>query len=250
MKSIIVLMSLLFLLVGCMTAEEKASENKARSFAIALNGETGDKWQVIQYSSEQPGYMVFRNNSTGVYYAYNVGKWDGTSYSTFASVALPGDIVSPLLSHTVTRTTTNADGTKDTWDDTYYTYGGLRFSNTLNISRDLETVGALREQASQSMMAAQFQSQYSLSSNRAQELAKLTSRYKRLENNRALTMSEKNVFAMSALGVSMNQVESAMKLKAQGDDRAYEDLLETAARVNRTTPEQVGKFFDQMAGTL
>jgi hypothetical protein len=37
-----------------------------------------------------------------------------------------------------------------------------------------------------------------------------------------------------------------MKNKAQGSEAQYDDLLKTAAKVNNTTPEQIGKFFDQV----
>jgi hypothetical protein len=38
----------------------------------------------------------------------------------------------------------------------------------------------------------------------------------------------------------------AIKTKAQGDEDNYQKLLEKAAEVNNTTPEQMGKLFDEI----
>jgi hypothetical protein len=129
---------------------------------------------------------------------------------------------------------------------TYYTGGGFRFDNTSGTSKDLETIAALEEEVAEKLMAYKFSSEFSMSANRAQELAKLANRYQKLENTRELTAPEKDQFALSALGVSFTQVENALKAKAQGDEAKYDDLLAKASEVNKTTPEQIGKFFDEL----
>ena len=243
MKNIFLSATLLLTIVAC----ESGSDPKSSGFEAMLEAGTGQQWHVAKVSTRQNGYQIFQNDTTGEYYAFNLSKFTaGMTYAQYESRSLPGDMIAGLTMTTETSIDSNGNNVTET----YYMYGGLRFSNTTTMSRDLELVGSLRDQAAQVYLSHKFQSEYSLSSDRAQELAKLTTRYQRLDSRRALTPSEKNVFAMNALGVNMNQVESAMKQKAEGNTKAYEDMLDTAARVNRTTPEQVGKFFDEMAGNL
>lgn len=137
------------------------------------------------------------------------------------------------------------------WVDTsgykfYYYGGGFRFENTSGGSKDLDAYAAIREEASQGKIADRFKSEFSLSSDRAKELANLTAKYMKLENTRALTKSEKDHFATKSLGVSMNQIETAMRSRAMGYDAEYDALLKQAAQVNKTTPEMIGKFFEQV----
>ncbi len=44
----------------------------------------------------------------------------------------------------------------------------------------------------------------------------------------------------------MSQIETALQARAQGNESRYQDLLNAAAKVNNTTPEQIGKFFTEM----
>jgi hypothetical protein len=130
--------------------------------------------------------------------------------------------------------------------ETFYYGGGYRFENTSTGSKDLETLAALKEEAAVAFLTEKFKSDFSLSDNRAQELAKLATKYQRMESVRELTQAEKDHFALKALGVSMNQIESAVKNKSQGSETEYAELLKKAALVNNTTPEQIGKFFTEV----
>ncbi len=128
----------------------------------------------------------------------------------------------------------------------YYYGGGFRFENSGSGSKDLDVYAANREQMSEAGITNKFKNEFSLSTDRAKELARLSMQYMKLENTRALTVKEKDQFAMKSLGVSMNQVESALRSRAMGDEAAYEDLLNQAAKVNKTTPEMIGKFFNEI----
>lgn len=135
----------------------------------------------------------------------------------------------------------------DTSGNQYFYYGGgFRFENAAGASRDLDMYAAAREEMSEATMAAKFKSEFSLSTDRAKELANVSSKYLKLSSSRELTTKEKDQFAMKSLGVSMNQIESAMRKKAVGLTDDYEELLKQAAQVNKTTPEMIGKFFDQV----
>jgi hypothetical protein len=134
-------------------------------------------------------------------------------------------------------------------DSGYYPFyygAGFRFDNTSGQTHDLDTLAALREEMTVEGLAGRLKNDYALSADRAHELADLSLKHMRLENQRALTAAEKDAFAVKALGVSMSQVEATMKRRALGDEDSYEEMLKAAAQVNRTTPEMIGRFFDDM----
>ncbi len=270
-------------LVGCSSKQEKA----ARSFEAALEADTGVSWTVVKAETERGQFSVFRNDATGEFVAYNLARWDRntmTTLSQFTAVAQTGDVINNLAQdqewvedgywRDVTDWRYNTEWQFDyecncydhvteweqvvvgqEWVDTshwyvFYVGGGFRFQNTAGVSRDLETIAALKEEAAVGLMAHKLKTEFSLSANRAQEMARLASRYQRLESSRELTTAEKNSFAMSAMGVNMNQIESALRNRAAGREQQYRDLLNTAARVNSTTPEQIGKFFEKVVGEI
>lgn len=274
------LLVLCFFVVAC-----DGRKKEAKSLEKAIETSTGQLHTIVKMDTEQGDYVVYKNEATGEYVAYNMAKWDRESMSTMEQYAAAGavdgiDIVRNLASNTVwvnsgywdsvyhtwtetneyydhmcdcyeTETITHSEYVGERWVDTshyytYYTGGGFSFENTSSASKDLETIAALKDEAAEAFMAHRLQSELQLSSNRAAELAKLANRYQKLENARELTGSEKDKFAMDALGVSMTQVEAAMKAKAEGKEARYEELLKTAAEVNSTSPESIGKFFEEM----
>jgi hypothetical protein len=278
MQKILVLIMMSVFLVAC------GHKKDAKSFELALEAETGHAHTIAKLYTETGEYVVYRDDVTGEYKAYNMAKWDRdtmTSTAQYSAVAVNGvDIVRNLLQNrewvedgywaddyrTVyesyeyyddycecyrTETKSYDKYVGSYWVDTsrwytFYTGGGFRFDNTSSQSKDLDTLAALQEEAAQKFMALKLKSEFSLSASRADELAKLAGRYQKLESARELTQGEKDKFAMDALGVSMSQVESAIKDRAEGNESRYSDLLSTAARVNNTTPEQIGRFFNEM----
>jgi hypothetical protein len=274
---VLMLMSLFFVACG--------HKKDAQSFEKALEAQTGQKHSIAKLDTEKGEYVVYKNEVTGEFVAYNMSKWDRKNMNSvdqyMANGAVDGvDIVKNLAKNTEWIDSGYWESVYETWTETYeyyddscecyqteteyhsvyvgeryvdtshwytfYTGGGFRFDNTSSQSKDLDTIAALKEEAAEQFMAFKLKSEFSLSSNRAEELAKLANRYQKLENSRELTGSEKDKFAMEALGVSMNQVESALKKKAEGNESHYEELLATAAKTNNTTPEQIGKFFNEM----
>ena len=278
MQKILVLAMMFVITVAC------GHKKDAKSFEAALEAQTGHQWSVAKLQTETGAFVVYKDETTGLYHAYNMDKWDRKNMSTtdqyFANAVKGVDYVMNVKRtdeyiedgyyqdiydyYTVyeeyydsdcdcyyTEETTYSTYVGTEWVDTsywytYYTGGGFRFDNTSGQSKDLETIAALEEEVAEKLMAHKFTSEFAMSANRAQELAKLANRYQKLENTRELTSTEKDSFALEALGVSFTQVESALKAKAQGDEASYEDLLAKASAVNKTTPEQIGRFFDEL----
>lgn len=267
---LILLFSLLLTLVACENHYKDADK-----FAKILSGQSGQGHTVAKYWTQAGTgeYAVFKNEVTGEYSAYNLENFDRkkmTTYDAYLAIADSNDIVRNLearsewvesgywYSYENSWQVCDSEGycqwysetvyTND-WIDTsgyvwFYYGGGFRFENTTAPSRDLETMAALGEEATINFMTAKISSDYALSESRAEEMAKLALRYRKLESSRELTAAEKNIFALEALGVSYAKVEASMKDRASGDEASYQEMLEAAAKVNRTTPESIGKFFN------
>ena len=278
MKKLFVMLLVSVFAVSCGNGHKK----DAKTFEAALEASTGQTFTVAKLNTAKGEYVVYRNDATGEYVAYNMAKWDRETMTTldqFLASAVDGvDIVRNLGAQEewvesgywrdiyVTdydtewddfcecyQTVTEQIWVGQEWIDTshwstFYYGGGFRFDNTSTQSRDLDTIAALKEEAAEQFIAHRLAGEFSLSNNRATELAKLANRYQKLENARELTAGEKDKFAMDALGVSMTQVERAMRNRAEGNENQYQQMLETAARVNNTTPEQIGRFFTEMVG--
>lgn len=258
---------------------------KSWDFEKVLEAETGHKHKIAKLFTSQTGFTVYQDEVTGEFKAYNMNKWSKGSMSSLAQYMANGvvdgvDIVRNLSESREWEESGRWEDIYETrykwveeynyscscyedkyvsyqhyvdreWKDTsswvyHYSGSGFTFENTAAVSKDLDTFAALKEEAQEAFIAHKLKSELSLSESRAEELARLASRYQRLGSSRELTTSEKNSFAMKALGVSMADVESAIKAKVEGNDGNYEKLLQAAAKTNNTTPEQIGKFFNEM----
>lgn len=263
------LLCMLALFVSC-----KDLYRDSAKFEKILEGQTGQPHRVAKLWTDVDGYVVYQNEATGEYTAYNLTDFKHRKMKTYAdylAITDGDDIISGLseskewvvsghwYEESYTTTYCDSEGqncytettyyTTDIWVDTshwvyHYTGGGFTFENSSSPSKDLETLAALSEEAAIKFVGQKLSSEFSLSTTRAEELAKISLRYRKLENQRELTSSEKSLFAMEALGVSYAQVERAMRDRAQGKETSYEALLNEAATHNRTTPEKIGMFFE------
>jgi hypothetical protein len=279
MKNFLTLMMLAVFFVSCSSGHKK----DAKAFEKLLEAETGESYKIVKLDTEKGDYVVYKNTTTGEYVAFNMANFNrdtATTLETYYSTAVEGvDIVRTLdrdeewvdsgyyEDEYETRTYydeyfdddcscyryeeyTESVWVGQYWVDTshwytFYTGGGFRFSNTQTGSKDLETLAALKEDVKEKLIKHTLTSDFSLSETRSSELAKMLSRYQKLENSRELTIQEKDSFTMDALGVSYTKIESALKEKAQGNQQSFKSLLDEASKVNNTTPEQIDRFFDQ-----
>lgn len=245
MKNFLLLIFIPFITYSC-----KNFDQDMRKFETVLEDSTGHNHTIVKAQTETTGYVVYKDETTGEYTAYNINAYNRNtmrSLSDYRAHADANDVISDLNEYREWKIEgyyeTNSNGST-IWVDTshwytYYTGGGYRFENNSTQSKDLETLAALGEEAAEMFIAHKLSSDFSLSDQRASELARLTIRYQKLESHRELTSSEKDQFALKALGVSFKQIEDALK----NGDESYDALLETAAIHNRSTPEKIGKFF-------
>ncbi|MFI5390277.1 MAG: hypothetical protein ACHQYQ_02865, partial [Bacteriovoracales bacterium] len=84
---------------------------------------------------------------------------------------------------------------------------------------------------------------YGLSNERGQVIAKTLAAYNTLTSKRSLTPAEKDQFSNSLMGVDY---KTALKGVQSGDAKAFEDLMNQAAKTNETTPEAVSAIVRDM----
>jgi len=125
----------------------------------------------------------------------------------------------------------------------YHNDHGNYFSETSVSIKDLEGMGAEIEAVRNEGLANKLVANYGLSAERATSVARNLSTYKKLALKRALTAKEKNFFAKELLGVNFNAAKDAF---VSGDKKDMDNLLETAADVNETSPEQVSAIITEM----
>ena len=116
----------------------------------------------------------------------------------------------------------------------------LYSENTSSI-KDLEGLAAKLENQSAEMLSDKLSAQYGLSNDRADVVAKNIFAYNKLSSKRALTKKEKDFFANELLGANYNQVMNSFSSGV-----GVENLLEKAADVNGTSPEQVSAIINEL----
>ena len=280
MIKILVTLTLLTSLYAC----KKPGPTKAQEFETFLET-SGEQYTLMKTNTEKPGFVVLKNETTGKYMAFNLEKWDKATMTTmdqykavlvfnedifvnldpkskyikqgywsdiYTTYSYSEDYYDEACDCTKTDYWTERVKTGEEWIDTSYTYhwyegNGFRFSNTGEFPKDFETMAALGEQKALTQISTKFKLSLNLSDARSRELGKLYYRWQKLESKRELTDAEKSIFATEALGVSYKDAELAIAAKVVGDEKAYTALLETAAEKNRTTPEKIGQFLEEMA---
>ena len=127
---------------------------------------------------------------------------------------------------------------------TSFTYnGGTLFSEIGQSSKDLEAMGARIEVNRFKNLAERLEVNYGLSTIRAEYVAKNLSTFNKLSKKRALTINEKNFFSKELLGAKFDVVENAFQ---SGDKKDLDNLLDAAAEVNETSPEQVSAIINEL----
>jgi hypothetical protein len=277
MQKLFLLLTLSALFVGC-TDERK---EEAEAFEKILEEHTGQDHSIKKVYTQTGNYVVYKNNVTGEFIAYNMDKFDEethTTYQQFLDNTIEGDIVGNLSDFQVyieqgywediyethyytyeywdewcecyqTDTYSEEVWVGQYWVDTsywatFYEGGGFIFDNKAGAAKDLELIEALKEDVAEKFVAHKLKNELALSTNRASKMARMLTKYRRLTKSRELTFAEKNQFALDAVGVNFNDIEKAIKGKAEGREDEYKKLLDKAAQTNKTSPEKIGEFLD------
>ena len=115
------------------------------------------------------------------------------------------------------------------------------YSENSTSVKDLELLGANLENHSAQSIEDMLTTEYGLSADRAESVAKNIYAYNKLTSKRSLTKKERNFFSNELLGANYDQVMNSFT-----SGEGVEELLEQAADVNGTTPEQVSAIINEL----
>jgi hypothetical protein len=132
----------------------------------------------------------------------------------------------------------------DTVDHFYYQLPNGNwelYSENSSGPKDLEAIGANLEGQTAEKLGDKLTTEFGLSADRARAVAKNILAYNKISSKRSLTNREKNFFSNELLGTNFDQVMDSFS-----SGEGMEDLLDRAAEVNGTTPEQVSTIINSL----
>ncbi|KYG63200.1 hypothetical protein AZI86_15975 [Bdellovibrio bacteriovorus] len=121
---------------------------------------------------------------------------------------------------------------------------GLVFEMGDTTSKDLESVSAAIEAASNDSVRDMLVSGYGLSESRASEIASLAKSWQNIEKSRAMTAKDLVQFQSKVFGSDLSSVKKAAEKAAKGDKKDYDALVKRAAQLNDVSPEQAKAIFN------
>lgn len=138
-------------------------------------------------------------------------------------------------------------GFEETWISTVYkdVHSGLEFEKTTSTSKDLAKVAALKEVLTLDKKANFLSSQFGLSLDRSQEVARLIAHWKK-SSIKGMTDQEQDTFSTELLGFSITAGKTALKNSMNGNSSDLNQLIKNAASVNSITPEHATKLMTKM----
>ncbi len=138
---------------------------------------------------------------------------------------------------------------EDVWIKTKYrdVATGLYFEKTSASAKDLAKVAAIKEVATINKTAEHLSSNFGLSIDRAKEIAKLSSNWKKA-SKKSMTDAEIDAFSSELLGFSITTGKEAVSEMLAGDDTKLEALVDQAAEANGITPEHATKLMTKVFG--
>jgi hypothetical protein len=120
------------------------------------------------------------------------------------------------------------------------------FSLEVVTIKDLEKVAAFNERDEVEKYAYRLMDNFGLSESRAQTLSRHLISYKKLNNQRALTTSEKEVLSKEILGFGFEKGKLALEKYMQGEKESLDGLIAVAASKNETSPEHIKELFGEI----
>ncbi len=120
---------------------------------------------------------------------------------------------------------------------------GNYFSVSGESSKDLEAMGAKLERINIQSLSERLVSNYGLSEERADSVARHLKAYEKISSKRSLTSKEKDFFSNELLGVNYRDAQNAF---TGGNNEELNDLVERAAEKNGTSPEQISDILSEI----
>lgn len=275
-KKLFALLSILFVLVSC------GHRKDANSFEDLLESATGDDFQIVKLNTLNAGYVVYQNQRTGEFVAYNLNKFDrkgDMTYAQYLAAADSNDVVVGLdhfsqveldyIPHYETDVWYEWELVWDpylddyVWEEVryeetytwyeevwvtrhYYEGSGFVFEiGTKEDSKDLEKIGGLIEQAQVNDIATQLEKSFGLSEGRAMKVGKMLKNFQDVTNKRGMTNEDLSLLGKEILGTDINKLKAAYKKSIEGEKEDMDKLIEQAAELNEIDPEHMSALMNQ-----
>lgn len=234
----------------------------ASEFVTNLNLDAEFDVTLVKGSTRQKDFIVIYDPLTDSYDAVDIQNYDpaldnASDYYNQNSGNFYYDL-DEIPGHTevdeVSGWLEDADGDSywGTWEESYYVKTAYRdrnsnmyFEKVAASSKDLVKMAAIKEAAKISKSAQFLSSKFGLSINRGQEIARLTSHWKKA-SKKAMTTAEVDSFSTELLGFSLSSGVSAYKSSMEGDSSSLSDLIKKSAAANGITPEHASKLMTKL----
>ncbi|MDC0254444.1 hypothetical protein OAK75_06055 [Bacteriovoracales bacterium] len=186
-------------------------------YAVNLdNFEVGDSWDDFLLKSAQHNNGPYDD---GGYFWLLDNDVEATPYGDFY-----GSIWNPNISSSIS----------------------MVFSEEKGPVKDLEKLGAVKEAYATKKVRDLLNFDYGLSEKRSESVAKLVVNWSKVSNKRSMTSSDADAFTEKLIGVNINEASKAYKASLEGNGTSLDSLIETAADVNETSPENMRELFNNL----
>lgn len=279
MKTLISLLLLSLFLISCGDEEKPDTGNGdgalgythnqlAEKFVKELNYDEDFEVTLAKNSTFQRNYIIIYDPEFDSYDAINIGDYDPQIHNAadyyFDSVdsnyfnldMRPGEYKKEYYTTTEYEYdyytgeylgTYEVLHSYDVWvPEKYYDRGAdLIFEKTTATPKDLAKIAAIKEVVAMERQAKFLSSQFGLSLERSQEVARLTTHWKKA-SLKGMTANEQDHFATELLGFSISQGKQAVSEAIVGNGKSLSDLVSKAANTNGITPEHAQKLMTKI----
>jgi hypothetical protein len=234
---VVIMKKLLLIGILFLTASCDKNYSKGWDFLDKLNGFTDQEYGLLKSKTQQgDGWIVFRNRHLESYTNYDgYPDYRLVGFGPFFAINLNspdrGNYANDLQFFNGESIQVNQIGS-----NSYQDINGNIFEIDASTSKDLEKIGNFTDKIKKEKFSEDLMEKYGFSVERSVELANLLSDYNRIINKRSLTEKDQDFFSKKVLGVDIKNAEAAIK---EGSGDALNDLIQTAAKLNGVTPEQV-----------
>ena len=233
-------------LVGCLKTDVK---NYIKFLDEQTAGNTyGGDIEYISYRATDPNRFVLKLTISYGDIVYEGFNFSGVDFKALKEAVLnetnPNDKL--MAGTTFLENIYISDLNYSKIDKKFYDDNSELFSEVETSLKDLESFGARMEDSIAEGLGEKLTDLYGLSAERGKSVAKTIKSFKKLSSKRSLTEREKNNFSKELLGVEYAKAEDAFLNLKGGSIESFNNLLDTAADVNGTSPEQVSAIINEL----
>lgn len=240
-KKTLLNLSILILLFSCGESQNletiSPNKDKANLFINALNDEllSSDFSYIDDYTEKGGAWILIIENNSGRIYPVDLDSWNENS-----------DIQSWLASNVVTnsnmerrnRNIRYSNSAEDFINQNYI------FEEINHNGKNLEAIAAKIKIKTIQKLTHKLSFEYEIPLERAQHIAELSISLMNIKTRRRLRDEEINIYTKELTGFTYSEAKKALEDSFNGNDLKINNILDSAARINDTSPEAVLEIFN------